>query len=377
MHNKTTGQQIAALRRKAKLSQEALADQLGVSRQAVSKWESDSALPTTENLAELSRLFQVSADQLLRPQDEVSGEENTSHPSPKISFLSPKWCRFGKIALHTATGCALVFLVGWNVWQQQQLTLLSQKLQALPGSQIVYLPSSDSGILDLQLRLEQATADGQLLFTVNCTLENWNEGDQARLVLQKEGQSVYSGEFLPVLGSFSDQFSMPVQDGYTLYLQLQNPQGESHMLTLANMDNQVRPYRLGLSLANSSINPIALHTDGRLTGEILVQIEPGYSEEYPYSLCTAPVSGEVILFADKTQLAQFPVECPAEDFELDTVYQEDGEVQEAWVTQMNYPVPFEVKLPQDASSLTVLARITDTNGRVWEEEAVLWQKTNA
>ena len=100
MHNKTTGQQIAALRRKAKLSQEALADQLGVSRQAVSKWESDSALPTTENLAELSRLFQVSADQLLRPQDEVSGEENTSHPSPKISFLSPKWCRFGKIAIY-------------------------------------------------------------------------------------------------------------------------------------------------------------------------------------------------------------------------------------------------------------------------------------
>lgn len=55
----TTGEKIAALRRDHKLSQEALGEKLGLSRQAVSKWEADQAVPTMDNLMELSRLFGV------------------------------------------------------------------------------------------------------------------------------------------------------------------------------------------------------------------------------------------------------------------------------------------------------------------------------
>ena len=51
----TTGEKIAALRREHKLSQEALGEKLGLSRQAVSKWEADQAVPTMDNLMELSR----------------------------------------------------------------------------------------------------------------------------------------------------------------------------------------------------------------------------------------------------------------------------------------------------------------------------------
>lgn len=50
----TTGEKIAALRRDHKLSQEALGEKLGLSRQAVSKWEADQAVPTMDNLMELS-----------------------------------------------------------------------------------------------------------------------------------------------------------------------------------------------------------------------------------------------------------------------------------------------------------------------------------
>lgn len=63
----TTGEKIAALRRDHKLSQEALGEKLGLSRQAVSKWEADQAVPTMDNLMELSRLFGVPVDTLLRP----------------------------------------------------------------------------------------------------------------------------------------------------------------------------------------------------------------------------------------------------------------------------------------------------------------------
>ena len=63
----TSGEKIAALRRDHKLSQEALGEKLGLSRQAVSKWEADQAVPTMDNLMELSRLFGVPVDTLLRP----------------------------------------------------------------------------------------------------------------------------------------------------------------------------------------------------------------------------------------------------------------------------------------------------------------------
>ncbi len=56
---------IQRLRRQAGLSQEALAEKLGVSRQAVSKWESGAALPELEKLADLAQLFSVRLDELV------------------------------------------------------------------------------------------------------------------------------------------------------------------------------------------------------------------------------------------------------------------------------------------------------------------------
>lgn len=48
------------------MTQEFVAESLGVSRQAVSKWESGASDPSTSNLIALAKLFQVPADELLR-----------------------------------------------------------------------------------------------------------------------------------------------------------------------------------------------------------------------------------------------------------------------------------------------------------------------
>jgi len=61
----TIGSRIARKRKEQGLSQEALGEQLGVSRQAIYKWESDAALPEIEKLIALSRLFNVSVGWLL------------------------------------------------------------------------------------------------------------------------------------------------------------------------------------------------------------------------------------------------------------------------------------------------------------------------
>ena len=70
------GQRISAYRKDLGLSQEALGEKLGVSRQAVSKWETDVASPDMENLLALARLFGVSVA-------ELTGTEEPPPPPPK------------------------------------------------------------------------------------------------------------------------------------------------------------------------------------------------------------------------------------------------------------------------------------------------------
>lgn len=64
-------------RRKYGLSQEQLAERMGVSRQAVSRWETENTLPDAYNLKKISTLFHVSIDYLLAEDDCVQEEEKS------------------------------------------------------------------------------------------------------------------------------------------------------------------------------------------------------------------------------------------------------------------------------------------------------------
>ena len=74
----TLGQRIAQKRKELGLSQEGLGEQLGVSRQAIYKWESDASLPEIDKLVTLSKIFSVSVGWLLGveeiPRDEPSSQ---------------------------------------------------------------------------------------------------------------------------------------------------------------------------------------------------------------------------------------------------------------------------------------------------------------
>lgn len=69
--NVEIAQRLSARRKQAGLSQEALAERLGVSRQAVSKWERSESSPDTDNLIALAQLYGVSLDDLLYVDDEM------------------------------------------------------------------------------------------------------------------------------------------------------------------------------------------------------------------------------------------------------------------------------------------------------------------
>lgn len=85
----TLGKRIAANRKKRGLTQDALAEQLGVTAQAVSKWENDQSCPDITMLPKLAQIFDMTTDELLgiprkevhtaeivREQDETDGEES-------------------------------------------------------------------------------------------------------------------------------------------------------------------------------------------------------------------------------------------------------------------------------------------------------------
>ena len=74
----TFAEKLKSIRKQAGFSQEKLAEKLGVSRQAITKWETDTGIPDIENLMSISTLFDISIDELL------SNEKGTNKP---LDFL--------------------------------------------------------------------------------------------------------------------------------------------------------------------------------------------------------------------------------------------------------------------------------------------------
>ena len=86
----TLGEKIAKQRKELNYTQEQLADILGVSRQSISKWESDIAYPETDKLIELGKLFNCSMDYLLKEEVvEKSGVQESGF-AEKVEEISRK-----------------------------------------------------------------------------------------------------------------------------------------------------------------------------------------------------------------------------------------------------------------------------------------------
>ena len=68
------GNKLAEARKKQNLTQEQLAERLGVTRQAVSRWESDAAYPETDKIVRMARILEVSCDYLLQDGVDEKGK---------------------------------------------------------------------------------------------------------------------------------------------------------------------------------------------------------------------------------------------------------------------------------------------------------------
>ena len=116
----TLGQRIQDHRTRLGLSQEGLGDKLGVSRQAVSKWEADGAVPDTNKLIALSKLFGISLNELLQ----VDGPPPVGEPAP---VRRPR----AKAVLAGVLVLALLALAGTTLFLAARVTALEEQVAAL------------------------------------------------------------------------------------------------------------------------------------------------------------------------------------------------------------------------------------------------------
>jgi len=132
----TLGERIQEYRKEAGLSQEALGETLGVTRQSISKWESDGAIPELDKLIAMSKLFHISVGALLgveegqAPDRELTDRElaalsaiaeKLTPPAPEPS-KKKRWPR----AVAAVAALALVF---WGVGFSSRMSSLENRLQ--------------------------------------------------------------------------------------------------------------------------------------------------------------------------------------------------------------------------------------------------------
>lgn len=104
----TLGQRICKLRTERNLSQGDLAEALEVSRQSISKWETDSSVPELDKLVKLSELFEISLDELVRDKKPEKQQTET-----QIIYVEKTEPRNGKKTVGAVLVCfaALVWLL--------------------------------------------------------------------------------------------------------------------------------------------------------------------------------------------------------------------------------------------------------------------------
>ena len=244
----TLGQRIAQKRKELGLSQEALGDQLGLSRQSIYKWESDSSVPEIEKLIALSKLFDVSVGWLLGVEDDAdstaqdaqqnnSGELNetqlkmveeivarylAAQPAPK------KRRSWVNVALVAAT--VIVFASLFS-----RLDQLDDRYSSLQNSvgNITYSVNSQIGgisnrveeILKAQNALtaeygselaRMEIADNAAVFSAWAVPKTYTEGMTAEFVVDSDGKLVTVNAVTEAGQKFTAELTAPLSDSMTV-----------------------------------------------------------------------------------------------------------------------------------------------------------------
>lgn len=273
----TTGQKIAEHRKRLGLSQEALGEKMGVSRQAISKWEADSTLPEIEKLIGLSRLFEVNVGWLLgveelhNPQEqsaEVSEallrkiEETVLRYRPKEKKLSTGM----RIAIGIAAAVILFF--GFRFYSQWQIVgstvgYLSGQvrnnneqnariLEQLDGLEEQISAKSESAIslTSYTFDVEPHETENAVMLHFHAVPDQWHKDYKAFLVVEFEKKEYVKQQCVWSSSGLRSALKMEVQDGYSYYLLAEFPDGSMVQIPLENepAENLKTAFTVGITM---------------------------------------------------------------------------------------------------------------------------------
>ena len=121
---------IKHYRTKLHLSQEYVADQLGISRQAVSKWETGQSQPTAQNLADLAMLFEISISELVEPERNNKEVSKVIKAKEKVRY---------KIAL-IILGIFIVYYLIWLIIGNKDMNVTILEIIRMRNSRFYLFP---------------------------------------------------------------------------------------------------------------------------------------------------------------------------------------------------------------------------------------------
>lgn len=188
----TTGEKIQNLRQKKGWSQERLGQELNLSRQSISKWESGTATPTVDNLKELAKIFDVSVDSLLGNEINILEKDK-------------KEDKFIKILPFVLTGIiaviAIVLIVS-QVKMYNRLEWLENRINSLGvTTNTVYVPSATNSEQSLftstEIKVQKYYQNRTMDILISVLPKNDGEGTKVEfsitgeqvITAEKEGQS--------------------------------------------------------------------------------------------------------------------------------------------------------------------------------------------
>lgn len=220
----TIGQRIAQNRKNLGLSQEALGERLGVSRQSIYKWESDAALPEVEKLIALSRLFGISVGALLGVEETSAPEECGELTDTQLKMVEEIVSRYiGSLPKeapkkkHPVLRALLVLAVLFGAWklygkledvdrQYQNLTNQVSYVQRNVESQVQGISTRVENILEAQNALvahrETAIAatdmkNGLVTFSFRVVPKTFTADTLAYIEVANQGAIETFGPFAP------------------------------------------------------------------------------------------------------------------------------------------------------------------------------------
>lgn len=316
----TTGEKIAALRREHKLSQEALGEKLGLSRQAVSKWEADQAVPTMDNLMELSRLFGVPVDTLLRPDApfpappaEKNSTDAPAAPETSHKGVSPS---YGKILAigGAALLCVSLALNAVCLYQIAQLKGEVQALRVQAGNvSTVYYPGTSADTGDFAESSEHMTLDPenteQLIVTFSAVPRVASDGETAKFLLRGSEQSWECEAEDDARGGYRGSLTIPMVDEFSVYLVLTGADGSTRNLLIASESDIENRFSIDVQAYWSSGGPTFSFGKNTFTGTLSTYVD------FHDALEDKSFTGRIILYQNGKKIAEQPLEYRVSDGE--------------------------------------------------------------